>query len=98
MEHFGFKWWTHALDMGINGIKIAKGVACFKNEVKEGFFAGGAKEIDAAKRGNAYTDATILLTAVGWAAKQAKLDKVHEAIEYTISAMQAAQVGDTFNR
>ena len=75
-----------------------KPATAVRNIAMEGYFAGGDQEMSAAKRGQGWSDTTILLSSLAWTARTAGLNDISNAIEWAITSVKAAEVGDTATR
>ena len=94
-EGLGLKWFSRAINIAVNAMKPAVAV---KNFAREGYFSDGAdagEELGSEGIAQKWSDTTILLSTLAWAAKAAGLNELASAIDWSITAVKAAEVGNT---
>ena len=97
-DGLGLKWFSRAVNIALNAMKPAVAV---KNFAREGYFSDFGdteEELGPEKRAMMWSDTTILLSSLAWAAKAAGLNEVAKALDWSITAVKAAEVGDTAKR
>ena len=95
LGHFHLDWWCRAINIAINAMKPATAV---RNIAMEGYFSGGQQELEDDKRASMWSDTTILLSSLAWTARTVGLADLSNAIEWAITSVKAAEVGDTAKR
>jgi len=76
-SHFGLCPFTWALEIAINSLKVTRDVG---NLAEEGFFKGGEEELGAERKEGLWSDTTIILKALKYAAESVGFPELGSAI------------------